>query len=62
MLSLTHGAFASKSLFSHYKGAGVLFPDRGKPGEKNIIVSGRAKDTWFIGYMNLLNMKEKSNP
>lgn len=36
MLSLTHGAFASKSLFSHYEGAGVLFPVSGKPGEKTL--------------------------
>lgn len=29
---------------------------------KNIIGSGRAKETWFIDYMDLLSVKGKSNP
>lgn len=59
MQTLIHWVSASKSLFLHYEGAGVLFPVTGKPGKKNIIVTRRGKETWFTDYIDVLMWKEK---
>lgn len=56
---LIHGASASKSLFLHCEGAGVLFPVIGKPGKKNMIVRRRAKETSFIDYIDSLVWMKK---
>lgn len=62
MQRLIYRVSASKSLFLHYEGAGVLFPVIGKPGKKDIIVSRRGKEAWVIDYIDLLVWKEKVIP